>query len=498
MANALPLLLVGGAAVAVLASGKKKKSSGTSSPSPASSSEKIIKEGYSYTKDCKRLYFGDLEVTERDLTALDMSKAPDMEDLIRGQFVPAVREGLESVNLNATGMPYTEAVIKAAEYLAPECKLKKGVSPNPVALALISGLMSTLVQEAVAIGVPMDTVGQAIMREMYIISIAPKLKDGHVDLIYLIEREKANPSDVAIPAGWSPSLPTIDPGGKAPKLPPSKGGDEPTQKPPKIKPFVPEPDEPQEDDIQPGAGNISVFPPNYQPPVTVPGNTVFIDPQGEGYAIGEDFEIEISIKGKKYSPAEFFEEFTPDEDPINSWLVYPAPATADFYTTQLMKVWGKASGAEGIIDQMPGSGGMKGLTELQYFNQWMAFAEKYPAIAALFFDLQEKVGKEMMLKLYDTNAEKYTWVFMHYHAENALIDYWDEPIADITDQAYYATWPSAPEKITSKTSKWAKRWNKMLGYVNDMRTDMVHFLNKSSGELPSWRYIEDVVEKQIG
>lgn len=274
---------------------------------------------------------------------------------------------------------------------------------------------------------------------------------------------------------------------------------EPEEKSPvDIPSFIPEPDEPQEDEVQPGAGNISVFPPSYSPPVTVPGNTLFIDPQGEGYAIGEDFEIEISIKGEKYSPAEFFEEFTPDEDPINSWQVYPAPATADFYTTQLMKVWAKASGAEDIIDEMPGSGGMKGFTKLQYFNQWLAFAEKYPAIAALFFDLQEKIGKEMMLKLYDTNGEKYTWVFMHYHAENALIDYWDEPIADITDQAYYATWPSAPKKITSSKSDWAKRWNKMLGYVNDMRTDMVHFLNKSSGELPSWRYIEDVVEKQIG
>jgi len=267
-------------------------------------------------------------------------------------------------------------------------------------------------------------------------------------------------------------------------------------KAPKIDPFVP--DEPQDDDVEPDPGNISVFPPSYTPSVSVPGNTLYIDPAGEGYAIGNDFVLEISIKGKKYSPAAFFEEFTPDEDPINSWQVYPAPATADFYVSQLMKVWASASGASSITDQMPGSGGMKGMTKLQYFNAWLAFAEKYPVIAALFFDLQEKVGFDMMMKLYETNKDKYQWVFMHYHAENALIDHWDEPVADITDIAYKATWPSAPEKIKSSKDPWAKKWNTMLEYVNNLRTQMATFLGKSSGELPSWRYIEDVVDKQLG
>lgn len=280
--------------------------------------------------------------------------------------------------------------------------------------------------------------------------------------------------------------------------PPSNTDGQPDRPPIQVDPFVPDEPEPVEEPPSgPTFDDVALFPPGYQPSVSVPSDSLYIDPNGEGYAIGKDFSPELSIKGKKYNPKSFFAKFTPDEDPINSWQVYPAPATADYFTTQLMTVWANASGAGDILSQMPSSGGMSGLTEVEYFNAWMAYAERYPAIAALFFDLQEKVGFDMMMKLYETNRDKYKWVFMHFHAENALVDMWGKPIADIVDHAYKETWPSAPDKITSKKSDWAKKWNTMLGYVNNLKIDMAAFRSKNNGQLPSWRYIEDVIQQQL-
>lgn len=258
--------------------------------------------------------------------------------------------------------------------------------------------------------------------------------------------------------------------------------------------------DPQPDpDPSPTLDNVSVFPSGYRPPVSVSSDQLFIDPNGEGYAIGDNFKPEVSIGGKKYDPRSYYSEFVPGDDPLNSWQVYPAPSASDHFVASLMSVWASASGADVVVSEMPTSGGMAGLSKNDFFNAWMAFAERYPAIAALFFDLSKKVSYAMMLELHSIDKSKYEWVFMHYNAENAIIDNWDAPIADVTDIAYRDTWPSAPEKITNKNSDWANKWNKMLGYVNKLESEMVAFRAKSPrGELPSWRYIEDVVQQQLG
>ncbi len=191
----LPIVALGGAVL--LLSGKKKKKRARVA------SHKIVKDGYSYTADCKSLWIGGQLITDPKVAF----GGPKIDAWFRDQALPAALKGLEQVDLEAPGMPLLEASVIGVTILVPECVFKKG-EPNPPIAAEILGVMISLIAQHLAISAAdPQSVFDEMRREMWVMTQAPGAGKNKLDVIALIEREKANPTPLsAIPDSFMPNV----------------------------------------------------------------------------------------------------------------------------------------------------------------------------------------------------------------------------------------------------------------------------------------------------
>lgn len=232
--------------------------------------------------------------------------------------------------------------------------------------------------------------------------------------------------------------------------------------------------------------------PGYFPPTSVPDDALYIATNCSGWAMGKNFTPRLYTGGKFVSPTELHGQYFPDEDPVNTFARYPAPSAADFMAESIIKQWGNKSGAI-CVAALPSVSNYS--TPEDYLDAWIDYAKEWPEIVDLFLYLRERIAVEMLQSLADNNPNVYEDAYYRIYADEALAYNWDKGIDFITDQAYYAAWSDAPQTITDPNSSWAKKWNKMLNYVNDMRTEWVNF---PRDYLPTWGTVLAAAEQSEG
>ena len=198
--------------------------------------------------------------------------------------------------------------------------------------------------------------------------------------------------------------------------------------------------------------------------------SAFISEDCSKYLIGRDFLPALPFGGKLYTPAKFWKEFG-SSTPPNFPRTFPKPSTHWHFLNETLKHFFK--GVE-CLEEFPKR---EDFPDEDAFiaaqNEWV---DAYPDVAEFVKQIEILIYFDMMAAMKADDVERYYAWRELWHSESDAIHQKDNAwssqyLSEVTDNADRKAYPNDPFPIPSKNHSSAKKWNRILNYVNGYRND---------------------------